>query len=197
MRDRVFDPFFTTKAVGVGAGLGLSIVHGIVTALGGQIALESELGRGTSVRVWLPPAPVGNVLVPDPPPAAAVIAEQRKKLLVIEDEPTLARAFQRMLRSMHEVTVTLSGREALDKLQGGEKFDAILCDLLMPEMTGMDLHDEIRRQFPGLEQRIIFMTGGAFTPRAREFLNAVTNPYLSKPFDLRRVAEALEQLGAG
>ncbi len=200
VRDRVFDPFFTTKPVGTGSGLGLSIVHGIVTALGGQISLQSELGRGTSVRVTLPGVPGAPTrvrpLTPEPMPAMPGKAEGRRRLLVIEDEPTLARAFQRMLRATHDVTITLSGREALARLQGGERFDAILCDLLMPEMTGMDFHAEIRKTLPGLEKRIIFMTGGAFTPRAREFLNEVTNPYLSKPFDLRRVSEALEQLGA-
>jgi CheY-like chemotaxis protein len=190
VRDRVFDPFFTTKPVGGGSGLGLSIVHGIVTALGGRLQLDSAQGRGTTVRVWLPAAPQPVVQQPAP-----VAAAPRKRLLVIEDEPTLARAFQRMLRSMHDVTLANSGREALEALRTTNGFDAILCDLLMPEMTGMDLHQEIAKSFPGLERRMIFMTGGAFTQRAREFLSQVANPYLSKPFDLQKVSDALAQLG--
>ena len=197
VRDRVFDPFFTTKPVGAGSGLGLAVVHGIVTALGGQVALDSQVRTGTVVRVTLPHAPAdatgGPRLTPEALPAA--VARPRKRLLIVEDEPTLARAFQRMLRSTHEVAVALSGREALEILTAAKPYDAILCDLLMPEMTGMDLHEEITRRFPGMEKRIIFMTGGAFTQRARDFLNEVANPYLSKPFDLQRLSAALEQLG--
>jgi len=191
LRHRVFDPFFTTKPVGSGSGLGLSIVHGIVTALGGELSLDSEVGRGTTVRVLLPCAPAQVKVAAQP---AADGASTRRRLLVVEDEPTLARAFQRMLRSSHEVTVALSGREALDQLQKGPPFDAILCDLLMPEMTGMDLHDEIQRSHPGLERKMIFMTGGAFTQRARDFLDGVANPHLVKPFDLQGVLGALERL---
>ena len=190
LRHRVFDPFFTTRAVGAGSGLGLSIVHGIVSALGGELSLVSEVGKGTTVRVLLPAATQQQ----QSPQAPYATPATPSKLLIVEDEPTLARAFQRMLRSGHEVTVALSGREALDLLRSGKSFDAILCDLLMPEMTGMDLYDEIHRSFPGLERRMIFMTGGAFTQRAREFLEGLTNPHLTKPFDLQGVLGALQRL---
>jgi signal transduction histidine kinase len=198
-RGRVFDPFFTTKPVGSGSGLGLSIVHGIVTALGGTIALESQQGRGTVVRVSLPPAPTLDESRPAPSPATtgpAAFTTSQRRLLVVEDEPALARAFQRMLRGSHQVTVARGGREALELLRSGQRFDALLCDLLMPEMTGMELHEQVRAEFPGLERRIVFMTGGAFTSRAREFLDEVQNPYLAKPFDLQGVVGALEKLDA-
>jgi len=82
------------------------------------------------------------------------------------------------------VVVLSSGREALELLQRDDRFDAVLCDLIMPAVTGMDLHEELSRTRPALAERMIFMTGGTFTPRTREFLGKVPNPTLDKPFDL-------------
>jgi CheY-like chemotaxis protein len=85
------------------------------------------------------------------------------------------------------VVVVTSGRAALDLVIAGERFDVILCDLMMPEMTGLDLHGELMRSFPEHAARMIFLTGGAFTPRAREFLDSVPNQRLEKPFDAQNV----------
>jgi CheY-like chemotaxis protein len=103
--------------------------------------------------------------------------------MVIDDEPALASTIRRILSKDCDVEVTIDAREALSRLVEGGHYDVVLCDLMMPEMTGMDLHAEIARRRPGLERRFVFMTGGAFTPRASEFLASVKNRRLEKPFD--------------
>jgi CheY-like chemotaxis protein len=120
--------------------------------------------------------------------------EPRGRILVIDDEPTLARVLVRQLGKRHDVRAVTSGREALNLLRQGEHFDAILSDLLMPDVTGMDLHDEVAKLYPGLEHRIIFMTGGAFTPRAREFVATASNPFLEKPIDVPALTAALREI---
>jgi CheY-like chemotaxis protein len=180
---RLFTPFFTTKPVGVGTGLGLSICHRIVTSFGGSIDVTSELGKGTSFRISLPPARAeASENVPDV--AVDVAARRRGRILVVDDEPTIAKAIQRTLATEHEVVAIGSADEALKRITAGERFDVILCDLMMPQMTGMDLHAELSRV--ALEQagRMIFLTGGAFTPQARAFLDKIPNQRVEKPFDV-------------
>ena len=113
-----------------------------------------------------------------------VRGSRRARVLVVDDEPVLASALARSLQPEYDVKVLSDGREALDLLRDDDDFDAILCDLIMPAVTGMDLHEELVRVRPELARRIIFMTGGTFTPRTREFLAGVENPTLDKPFDL-------------
>ena len=180
--DRIFDPFFTTKPQGVGTGLGLSICRGIVLALGGEIAIHGGPGAGTTVRVALPaaPAPATPVVHASPPPATP---GRRGRVLVVDDEPAVAAAIRRVLAPQHDVVVRGSAEEALEAIARGERFDAILCDLMMPGMTGMDLHEQLARLAPEQASRIVVLTGGAFTPRAREFLDRVSLPRCDKPFD--------------
>jgi CheY-like chemotaxis protein len=188
---RIFDPFFTTKPVGAGTGLGLSICHGIVQSVGGDILVRSEVGRGTTFTVLLPSA----VTVPATPESeAAPVESQQHHILVVDDEPAVGRALARMLGLQHRVTVLESGHEALERLLSGEPFDAVFCDLIMPDLSGMDLYERLREQSLQITQRFIFMTGGAFTPRAREFLKTVPNPWLEKPFDAREMPRLLAQV---
>lgn len=118
------------------------------------------------------------------------------RLLVIDDEPPVARAIARFLRE-HEVTIVEGGRAALEVIRGGATFDVILCDLMMPDLTGMEVHEQLSKEQPGLADRVIFMTGGIFTERAAAFLESVTNPRLEKPFDpamiKRTVAEMIQR----
>ncbi len=190
---RVFEPFFTTKPSGVGTGLGLSICHGIVTSLGGEITVESRAGQGSVFRVVLPVVPVSRPptsLWPEQGPSIPLPRTPRGRVLVVDDEPVLAAALGRSLEPEFEVEVLGNGRAALERLRRDPPFDAVLCDLIMPEMTGMDLHDALKETDPDLVERIIFMTGGTFTRRARDFLASIPNPALDKPFDIR----ALEAL---
>jgi len=192
IRARIFDPFYTTKPVGEGTGLGLTICHGIIAALGGSIEVESDVGTGALFRVVLPPARESDRVTRSPVPSVAIATEPRQgRVLVVDDEPMIGRAVQLMLEDVHEVVPVVSARDALEQLERGEEYDAIVCDLMMPEMTGMDLYHELTRKSPHMAQRIVFLTGGAFTPRARAFLESVPNGRLEKPFDGAALMDAI------
>jgi PAS domain S-box-containing protein len=182
---RIFDPFFTTKNVGVGMGLGLSICHGIVTDHGGSIAVEPRLpDGGACFRVTLPvmkqvaeAAPAAAPILPAPAPTTG-----RRRVMVVDDEPVLANMIARMLHHEYQVEVVVDARVALQRLLD-QPHDVVLCDLMMPTMTGMDLYEEVTRHRPELGDRFVFMTGGAFTDRATEFLSRVPNDRIDKPFN--------------
>ena len=180
--NRIFNPFFTTKAIGDGTGLGLSICHSIVKGLGGEIGVESERGVGTVFRVVLPAARLvraevvqAAVLEPRPSPRAGTV-------LVVDDDVMVGTAIRRILGEEHDVTVLSDGQKALDLLLDGKRFDVILCDLMMPQVTGMDIHAALSSDVPELTHRMVFVTGGAFTPTAQKFLDTIPNQRLEKPF---------------
>ena len=108
-------------------------------------------------------------------------------MLIVDDEISVARSLERILRQQHDVTVTASGAEALAAIAAVGCFDVIFCDLMMPQMSGMDLFDSVRRANPEQARRMVFLTGGAFSPRAKEFLESVENVRLLKPFAAEEV----------
>ena len=180
--DQVFDPFFTTKEIGVGTGLGLSISHNLVSAIGGSIRVTSEEARGTTFRVEIPAA----VAVPVDARAMDVIrvpSAVRANVLVVDDDPVLGAAMRRVLRD-HTVTVVTAAAAALVRLDAGEKYDVILSDMMMPEMSGMEFHAELVRRHPDDAARVVFISGGTFTAGATAFLARVPNERLEKPFEL-------------
>ncbi len=184
----IFEPFYTTKPMGVGTGLGLSICHGIVSALGGTIKAYSTPGKGSRFRVELPTAPA-----PTPSQIAKENVESGaggKRILVIDDEPLLGQTLRLAFSGRHEVVVAISGREALSRLREDHTFDLVLCDLMMPDIGGMAVYEEVLKTAPEIARRFAFMTGGAFTEHAREFLENYEGPHLEKPFDISQV-EAL------
>ncbi len=182
---KIFDPFFTTKPPGVGTGLGLAITHRIIAGLGGSISVESQVGKGSVFRVALPAsASSATTGVPEAPSA---IPGRAGRILVIDDEEGLVRATARMLSSEHRVESTSRAADALAWVAAGERYDAILCDLMMPTLSGMDLFEELSRVAPEQAARMVFMTGGAFTERARAFLERVQNPRLEKPFSIQNL----------
>ena len=127
--------------------------------------------------------------------AEATRGQQGARILIVDDEPSLTLTLKYLLQDRHEVTTACSGEEALTLLRSGVPYDAILCDLMMPGTNGIDVFTTLARERPGDERRIIFMTGGAFTPRCVSFLEANENPRLEKPFTLREVDAALQRLG--
>jgi PAS domain S-box-containing protein len=189
-RDRLFTPFFTTKPLGQGTGLGLSISMRIVRSLGGDIEVDSALGRGTTMRVVLPaaPAPV-SVDVPLPRVPAS-----RGRLLFIDDERLVGAAFQRAFSREHDVVVVQSAADALERLLAGEAFDVIFCDVNMPVMTGVDLYEKIERLLPQLAKRIIMITGGGHDARGRGFIESAKRPVLEKPLDVDQVRALLAEM---
>jgi CheY-like chemotaxis protein len=185
---RIFDPFFTTKGPGSGTGLGLSICHAVVTAMGGTIEVESVPGHGSTFRVLLAPiAPevARHAGFPTPPPPP-----RRARVLVVDDEPLVGTVLRRTLLE-HDVTVVESGRAAIDRISSGERYDVVLSDLLMPEISGMDLYREVTASWPDLAGRFVFLTGGAFTPAAREFLESEKVEWVEKPFDVAALRAAV------
>jgi CheY-like chemotaxis protein len=122
--------------------------------------------------------------VADPPILlAAVTAPRRGRSLVIDDDPRIGDAVRESLAPEHNVVVVTNALAGLRLREKREQFDLILCDLMMPVMTGMELHDALTRLDASQAARLSFLTGGAFTPRARAFLAEVPNPRLEKPFD--------------
>jgi PAS domain S-box-containing protein len=195
--DRIFDPFFTTKPVGLGTGLGLWICQGIVTSLGGQITAETRPGEGATFRVVLPAAtPVEQAGTPEAAPGATAPDARRLELLVVDDETAIGRTLAIALADEFEVTTVTSGRAALAILAGEPRFDVVLCDLMMPDVSGMDVHERIARERPELAQRFVFVTGGAFTERARNFVDDVGLPVIEKPFDLTKLPPLLRERAA-
>ncbi len=189
----VLEPFYTTKPPGVGTGLGLSICQSIVTQHGGELTIESAPGRGTTCRVSLRPAQSPAPRSAPPPPSSVRPARARTRVLVVDDDAVVARALRRELQRDHDVTLATSGSEALALIEADRGFDVVLLDVMMPGMMGGDLHAEVSRRWPGFEQRFVFMTGGAFMPAAREFLDRVSNLRIDKPFDGRELRRLIDE----
>jgi signal transduction histidine kinase len=191
---RLFTPFFTTKPVGVGTGLGLSICHRIISDLGGSIRVESSMGKGTTFLVLLPPARTGVTADPRTAPLTVAASQRRGRVLVVDDEPLISKAVKRTLASDLDVTTFNRAEEALKEIENGQRFDVIICDLMMPHMTGMDLHAAVGHVDPEQAHRMIFLTGGAFSVRARAFLEEVSNRRIDKPFDPTALQTLIREL---
>ncbi|WP_239014622.1 MASE1 domain-containing protein [Archangium violaceum] len=198
---RIFDPFFTTKSSGEGTGLGLAICQQIVQAHGGELRVRSEEGKGSVFTVLLPaaeqefvPAPVSVAPTPEPahPP--------RRRILIIDDEPRLAQSMRMLIEPSHDVFVTTRGAEALAWVGEGQRFDLVLCDLQMPGTTGMDVYSHLRAHVPEMAERLVFISGGAYTQATRDFVRSVRNRILEKPVRpdelLATIDEALAETAA-
>jgi CheY-like chemotaxis protein len=192
---KIFDPFYTTKPVGMGTGLGLSICRNIVQSLNGSMEVESHLDKGSVFTVRLPASRAGNGVAlrqgSNPPP----MNHRSLRVLIVDDDVLVARATRRQLSSMHQVTLAGSGAEALQLLRTQE-FDLVLCDVMMPAMTGMELHDRVTELDPDLARRFVFITGGPFTPQTSERFYQTSNPCIQKPFTTAELMRAIESVFA-
>jgi PAS domain S-box-containing protein len=187
----IFEPFFTTKPMGMGSGLGLAICRNIVADFGGDIRVESGVGKGTRFVVRLPVlTDARETALATATTAAARPPTPRGRVLVVDDEELILRTMRRVLGDEHEVVTAASGEKGRAILERDQAFDVILCDLMMPEMTGMDLHEWVSAHHPVLADKVVFVTGGAFTPRALAYLGEVRNLKVDKPIE----AAALKRL---
>jgi PAS domain S-box-containing protein len=186
----VFDPFFTTKPLNEGTGLGLALCHTVVRSLDGQITAESAPGAGSVFRVVLPGVKgVGPAAVP----ASVVPAiEPRGRLLFIDDEKDMCEAMQEALDPYHNVVATTDARQALQLLAAGQRFDVILCDMRMPEMTGIDFHTRLGTDNPAQASRVVLMSGG-FTRRPGDPPITLPRPLLEKPFAIEQVLSLMRE----
>jgi PAS domain S-box-containing protein len=195
LRGRIFEPFFTTRDVGRGMGLGLSVSKTIIESQGGAIEVDSVENVGTTVRVHLPTHPASaDAAEPasaaaDGAPPAAVITSPRRRVLVIDDEALICRAIAQALSESHDVAVATTGSDAL-ALVASSRFDVILCDVMMPDINGHELYRRIAAQHPGLERRLVFMTG-ALASGVAQALEDLPNPWLAKPFEIEQVLELI------
>ncbi len=186
---RIFDPFFTTKPTGVGTGLGLPICDKIVKFYKGTIEVQSWPDHGTTFTVRLPLENGFQAATAtfQPPPLP-----ERCRILIVDDEPGNLEVLNRVLRKKNDVLSALTGLDALAILEReGGKVDAIVSDLNMPDMNGINLYKVVSQKFPGLEKRFVFITGGLYTEEARNFLKTVPNPFLEKPFEFEDLLKAL------
>ncbi len=189
---RIFEPFFTTKEQGRGTGLGLSTVYGIVKQSGGHIWVYSEVGRGTTFKLYFPP----HEGAPEPvaagaaPPAAPLNGDAT--ILRVEDEAPVRRSVRRLLeRSGYRVLEARSGEEALALAAAPDtRIDLVLSDMVMPGMSGMELPARLRERRPGL--RVLLMTG--YTQEAISRAGAVGEPMIEKPFTLAGLLERVREV---
>src|SRR6478736_5895205 len=185
---RIFEPFFSTKGTGAGLGLGLSISMNTIEELGGRIAVQSEVGRGTTFRVCLPQA-MGSAKK-RPLPSTAPPPGRRGRVLVIDDEETVRHSIVRLLNDRHDVVEERDPHLALFRLANGERFDVILCDMSMPTLTGLEVLDAIEKIDEKLSLRVVFLTGG-LKPEQAEVLLRKTNAVLEKPFSMNALLAAV------
>jgi two-component system, cell cycle sensor histidine kinase and response regulator CckA len=197
-RSRIFDPFFSTKEIGEGTGLGLFVCRNIVTAFGGSISVHDHRGGGALFRVTLPAATGGVVRRLTPPvglsppaarpvagaPAPAAKVLPRPQILIVDDDEWVARTLAQSLAPEFEATVVQDGEQAVALIANPPGFDLVYCDLMMRGLTGMDLYDRLASQAPAELSRLVFMTGGAFTPRAARFVEEREDVVVHKPFDV-------------
>jgi len=187
---RIFDPFYTLKPVGEGTGLGLTTCLAIIHHMCGSISVDSDDGHGATFRVKLPAAARSEKRETASVPPAAVT---RQRILIVDDEVTLLSSLRRALARDVDIKLASSADEALALLASDDRFDLVLCDIMMPEVNGIELYESVSRIHPKLRERFVFMTGGAFSTSTRQFLDSTELPRLDKPFDVRELRRILRR----
>jgi signal transduction histidine kinase/CheY-like chemotaxis protein len=190
----VFDPYYGTKPPGMGSGLGLAAARSLAETMQGSLRFESAVGRGSRAVLELArAAPPAAAEAAPPPPAEPSSEPIRANLLVIDDDAQVLSSMARLLGRQHVVRTASGVQEGLAAV-AQQAFDMILCDVMMPRGGGERFWAELLVSAPAAVERLVFMTGGAATREAREFLRRQPRPVLIKPFDVMAVNEALRQL---
>jgi CheY-like chemotaxis protein len=183
---RATEPFFTTKGTGKGTGLGLSMVHGMVEQLGGQLILHSKPGEGTAAEIWLPAAERPAEIDGTEAPAAAIERTKALTILAVDDDALVLANTRAMLEDLgHTVVMAYSGEQALEQLERASDVELVITDHAMPKMTGSDLAKRITARRPGMP--IILATGYAELPAGTD----ATLPRLAKPYRQDALAYAI------
>jgi CheY-like chemotaxis protein len=183
-RERVFEPFVTTKPIGEGTGLGLFVCRNIVRGYGGEVSVQDRPGGGALFRVVLP---VAVASLPASAPANPEPANEHEAahILIIDDDAQVASALSGQLkRAGYRASTCSSGAAGLRRMLAAEDIDLVFCDLMMKGVTGMDVHARLLEQAPALLNKIVFMTGGACSMSARQFLLDHADAVIEKPFNL-------------
>lgn len=188
----IFDPFYTTKDVGKGTGLGLPVSTGIVREHGGNLYCESREGQGATFYVELPIRQAQQKAAQQPETAPEVISG---RVLVVDDEAFVANFVKEVLESdNHEVVAVDGGQAALEQLAHHDGFDAIVCDLKMPGMTGQELFARMKTEFPEAARRVLFLTGDSVSPKTHQFLARSGRPHLTKPVTVKTLLKAVADI---
>ena len=194
--EKIFQPFFTNKPRDRGTGLGLALAAEVVRMHGGQISFKTEPGEGSHFAIRLP-FETGLTVTSQPPTERPVVSGSRAaRVLLIDDEPAICSAYEALLGQHHDVVVAHGGHAALAVLDTDTDFDVILCDLMMPKVDGTQIFERIAEVAPSLTDRIVFCTGGAFTPKAKRFTSNLKNPVLQKPVDPQRLLTVIDQVAS-
>jgi signal transduction histidine kinase len=194
-RAHLFDAFFTTRAANGGTGLGLYVSHGIVTSMGGRLFADEGLEGGCALHIVLPPARESATHTTAPPPVSGISAS-RVRVLVIDDDQLLLHLYPRLLPG-HDVCLASSGDEALRLLETDQRFDAVLCDLRMPVLSGTEVYAIIAARWPALARRFAIVTGGGVDASALAGLDAIGVPVLAKPFGIAQLEGLLVSFAGG
>ena len=193
IHDRIFDPFFTTREIGQGTGLGLSICHGIVSEHGGRIWVVSDGAQGSEFHLLIP------IVVPDSPPeqAAGVRREPARphtRMLVVDDEQSIRELLKAILEPMgHKVDVAADGRSAIERVTTN-RYGVILLDVRMPDMSGLEVFQQLKKIAGSIASRVVFMTGDMMADETRALLEQTGAPALAKPFESKALMAALEKI---
>lgn len=190
--DKIFDPYFTTKNIGEGTGLGLSVVQGIVRTCGGEITVASKPDKGTEFTVLFPVAEGGKDQNADDEPT--MIEGGDESILLIDDEPSVLKVEQRILRKLgYNVTIENDSEKALEKIKREpEKFDLVISDMTMPKMNGATLAEKAMRANPDLP--VIICTGYSNRITKEEIRRLGVKALVYKPLSVPSIASEIRKI---
>ncbi len=193
IQDRIFDPFFTTREIGQGTGLGLSICHGIVSEHSGRIWVVSDGAQGSEFHLTIP------IVAPDSPPVEAAAMRQEPagshtRMLVVDDEPSIRELLKAILEPMgHRVDDAADGRSAIERVKAN-RYGVILLDVRMPDMSGLEVFQQLKEIAGSITSRVVFMTGDLMAEETRALLEETGAPALAKPFESKDLMLAVERV---
>jgi C4-dicarboxylate-specific signal transduction histidine kinase/CheY-like chemotaxis protein len=189
----VFDPFFTTHDCSGGTGLGLPMCRSIIEAHGGVLNIQNTSSSGTTVVILLPSGTANSMESP-PPDQLPLTQATKARLLLIDDDPFICEMMTLMLQARCDVTITHDGRAGLEKiLNPVEKWDLVICDLMMPVMSGAEVYRALRKSCPIKASELVFLTSGGTTEGDIRFLDELPNVLLKKPFSLVEFQTLLDE----